>query len=145
MNQIVLYRKETVDMNKSIFVMYQFILPTIRGSSLDPPTTLPTSWFEVIMDLRMAGNKNAAALLIGLVGRNRYCNELKSVRMSLLIWTILCWLRILKYQVNDNHIWSLIAGTISFSKTNISTINPHILIPQLVLAMVPNRHIKYWS
>jgi hypothetical protein len=61
MNQIVLYRKETVDMNKSIFVMYQFILPTIRGSSLDPPTTLPTSWFEVIMDLRRAGNKNAAA------------------------------------------------------------------------------------
>jgi len=68
MNQFVLYSKESVDMTRSIFVMHLFILPTIRGSSLDLPPTLLTPWLDVITELRMAGNKNAAELLIGLVG-----------------------------------------------------------------------------
>jgi hypothetical protein len=54
-------------MIKSIIVMHLFILSTIQGSWLDPPPTLPTPWIDGNLELRMAGDKHAAGLLIGFL------------------------------------------------------------------------------
>jgi hypothetical protein len=51
-------------MIKSIVVMCLFILSTIQGSWLVPPPTLPTPWMDGNSELRMAGDKHAAGLMI---------------------------------------------------------------------------------
>jgi len=52
-------------MIESIVVMGLFILLTIQGSWLVPQRTLPTPWMDGNLELRMAGEKHAAGLLIG--------------------------------------------------------------------------------
>jgi len=54
-------------MIKSIVVMRLFILSMIEGSWLVPPPTLPTPWMDGNSELRMAGDKHAAGLLIGFL------------------------------------------------------------------------------
>jgi len=54
-------------MIKSIVVMRLFILSTIQGSWLVLPPTLPTPWMDGNSELRIAGDKHAAVLLIGFL------------------------------------------------------------------------------
>jgi hypothetical protein len=54
-------------MIKSIVVMRLFILLTILGSWLVPPSTLPTPWMDGNSELKMAGDKHAAGLWIGFL------------------------------------------------------------------------------
>jgi hypothetical protein len=54
-------------MIKSIVVMRLFILSTIEGSRLVPPPTIPTPGMEGNSELRIAGDKHAAGLLIGIL------------------------------------------------------------------------------
>jgi len=56
-------------MIKSIVVMSLFILSMIQGSWHVPPPTLPTPWTDGHSELRMAGDKHAAGLLIGFLLR----------------------------------------------------------------------------
>jgi len=64
-------------MIKSIVVMHLFILSTIQGSWLVPPTTLPTPLMDGNSELRMAGDKYAAVLLIGFFGRKALSRRAK--------------------------------------------------------------------
>jgi hypothetical protein len=52
-------------MIKSIVGMRLFILSTILGSWLVPSPALPTPWMDGNSELKMAGDKLAAGLLIG--------------------------------------------------------------------------------
>jgi len=61
---------------------------------------------------------------------NRYRKELKSVCVSLIIWATFCWVTIPNYQLHDSHTRSLIAATMPFPKTNVSTIDPNIVNSQ---------------
>jgi hypothetical protein len=60
-------RKESVDIIKSIVVMRLVILLTIQGSWLVLPPKLPTPWMDGHSELRLAGDKHAAGLLIGFI------------------------------------------------------------------------------
>jgi len=62
-------KKQRVDMNKGIVVPRVFILSTIQGSWLFPPPTFPTPWMDGNSDLKIAGGKHAAGLLIGFLWR----------------------------------------------------------------------------
>jgi len=94
MNWSVVYRKESIDMIKSIVVMRLFILSTIQGSWFVPPPTLPTPWIDGNSDLWMAGYKHAAGLLIGFLWRKSLSQWGKSIRVSLIIWANFCWIKI---------------------------------------------------
>ena len=63
-------------------------------------------------------------------GKNHYRNELKSVRVSQIIWVNICWVKILNYRLHDCIILSPNAATMPFPKTNVSTINPNLKASQ---------------
>jgi len=54
-------------MIKRTVVMCLFILPMILESWLDQPPTLPTPGMDGNSELKMAGDKHAAGLLIGFL------------------------------------------------------------------------------
>jgi hypothetical protein len=64
-------------MIKSIVMMHLFILATIDGSLLVLPPTHPTSWMDGNSELRMAGDKHAAWLLIGFLRRKSLSQQAK--------------------------------------------------------------------
>jgi hypothetical protein len=67
MNKSVEQRKESIDIFKSIIMMSLFILSTIQGSLLVLPPKHPTPWMEGNSELRMAGDKYVAGLVIGFL------------------------------------------------------------------------------
>jgi len=62
-----LFWKETVNWIETIVVMHLFILSMILGPFLLLPPMLPTPWVDGNLELRMAGDKRAAVLLIGFL------------------------------------------------------------------------------
>jgi hypothetical protein len=60
-----MYRQHSVDMIKCIIGMCLFALSTIQESWFVVPPTIPTPWIKANLELRMAGDKPAADLLIG--------------------------------------------------------------------------------
>jgi len=57
---------------------------------------------------------------------NHYCNRLDSIRFSLIIWVIICRVKIANGEFHDSHKRSSIAATVHFPETKVSTINPNI-------------------
>jgi len=90
-------------MIERIVVMRHVILSKILGSWPLLPPMLPTPWINGNSEQRMAGDKQAAGLLIASSDDDHYRNEVKSVHVSLIIWANFCSVKILNNQLHDSH------------------------------------------
>jgi len=62
--------------------------------------------------------------------KNHYCNEPKTIHISLIILGNIYWVQIPNYQFHVSHTWGAIAATRPFPQTNIATISPIIMNSQ---------------